>query len=94
MTDYRDGFPYPQVTKALRYEAEMVVALAKGGNDIDQPPFSPMGSANLRFPGPFLQKQIHSGREIEEPQKNEANREYQTRIMLRLMNGMSKFKHL
>ena len=25
-----------------------------------QPPFTPMGSANLRFPGPFLQKQIPS----------------------------------
>ena len=62
VTDYRDGFPYPQVTKALRYEAEMVVALAKGGNNIDQPPFSPMYSANLRFPGPFLQKQIPSSR--------------------------------
>ena len=33
--DYRDGFPYPQMTKALRYEAEMVVALKSGGRDID-----------------------------------------------------------
>ena len=33
--DYREGFPYPQMTKALRYEAEMVVALKSGGADID-----------------------------------------------------------
>ena len=30
------GFPYPQVTKALRYEGEMVVALKSGGSDISQ----------------------------------------------------------
>ncbi len=35
VVDSRDGFPYPQVTQALRYEAEMVVALKSGGNDID-----------------------------------------------------------
>lgn len=33
--DYRDGFPYPPMTNALRYEAEMVVALQSGGSDID-----------------------------------------------------------
>jgi len=33
--DYREGFPYPPMTKALRYEAEMVVALKSGGADID-----------------------------------------------------------
>lgn len=33
--DYRDGFPYPPMTRALRYEAEMVVALRSGGVDID-----------------------------------------------------------
>jgi len=33
--DYRDGFPYPPMTSALRYEAEMVVALKSGGADID-----------------------------------------------------------
>lgn len=32
--DTRNGFPYPQMTKALRYEAEMVVALKSGGRDI------------------------------------------------------------
>lgn len=32
----RDGHPYPQVTKELRYEAEMVVALKSGGSDISQ----------------------------------------------------------
>lgn len=32
---YRDGFPYPQMTQALRYEAEMVVALKSGGVNID-----------------------------------------------------------
>jgi fumarylpyruvate hydrolase len=35
VTDYREGFPYPAMTKALRYEAEMVVALKSGGTDID-----------------------------------------------------------
>ena len=35
VTDYRDGFPYPPMTRALRYEAEMVVALKSGGSDID-----------------------------------------------------------
>jgi fumarylpyruvate hydrolase len=29
-----DGFPYPPMTKALRYEAEMVVALKSGGANI------------------------------------------------------------
>jgi fumarylpyruvate hydrolase len=33
--DYRDGFPYPPMTEALRYEGEMVVALKSGGADID-----------------------------------------------------------
>jgi fumarylpyruvate hydrolase len=33
--DYRDGFPYPPMTRALRYEGEMVVALRSGGADID-----------------------------------------------------------
>ena len=32
--DSREGFPYPQATKALRYEAEMVVALKSGGKNI------------------------------------------------------------
>lgn len=32
--DSRAGFPYPQATKALRYEAEMVVALKSGGKDL------------------------------------------------------------
>lgn len=35
VTDYREGHPYPQMTKALRYEGEMVVALKSGGKDID-----------------------------------------------------------
>jgi fumarylpyruvate hydrolase len=35
LVDYREGHPYPQVTKALRYEGEMVVALKSGGSDID-----------------------------------------------------------
>lgn len=30
-----DGLPYPQLATALRYEAEMVVALKSGGKDID-----------------------------------------------------------
>ena len=34
--DSRDNFPYPQMTKELRYEAEMVVALKSGGSNIDQ----------------------------------------------------------
>ena len=34
--DYRDNFPYPSMTKALRYEAEMVVALKSGGANISQ----------------------------------------------------------
>ena len=34
--DYRDGFPYPQMTKELRYEVELVVALESGGHDIDE----------------------------------------------------------
>jgi fumarylpyruvate hydrolase len=33
--DCRDGFPYPPMTRALRYEGEMVVALKSGGADID-----------------------------------------------------------
>lgn len=33
--DYREGFPYPPMTRALRYEAEMVVALKSGGTNID-----------------------------------------------------------
>jgi len=32
----RDGHPYPPVTKELRYEAELVVALKTGGADISQ----------------------------------------------------------
>ena len=35
ISDNRDGFPYPPMTEALRYEAEMVVALKSGGSDID-----------------------------------------------------------
>lgn len=35
VTDYRDGFPYPSMTKALRYEGEMIVALQSGGANID-----------------------------------------------------------
>jgi fumarylpyruvate hydrolase len=34
--DYRDNFPYPPMTKELRYEAEMVVALKSGGANISQ----------------------------------------------------------
>ena len=34
--DCRDNFPYPSMTKALRYEGEMVVALKSGGSDIGQ----------------------------------------------------------
>ncbi len=30
-----EGFPYPPMTRALRYEGEMVVALKSGGADID-----------------------------------------------------------
>jgi fumarylpyruvate hydrolase len=33
--DSREGFPYPLMTSALRYEAEMVVALQSGGANID-----------------------------------------------------------
>lgn len=33
--DYREGFPYPPMTRALRYEGEMVVALRSGGTNID-----------------------------------------------------------
>lgn len=33
--DYREGFPYPSMTSALRYEGEMIVALKSGGADID-----------------------------------------------------------
>jgi fumarylpyruvate hydrolase len=32
--DCRDGFPYPSMTSALRYEGEMVVALKSGGTNI------------------------------------------------------------
>lgn len=32
----RNNFPYPPMTKALRYEVEMVVALKSGGSDISQ----------------------------------------------------------
>jgi fumarylpyruvate hydrolase len=32
----RDNFPYPQMTKELRYEAEMVVALKSGGANISE----------------------------------------------------------
>ncbi len=35
VSDYRKGFPYPPMTNALRYEAEMVVALKSGGANID-----------------------------------------------------------
>jgi fumarylpyruvate hydrolase len=35
VVDYRDGFPYPPMTEALRYEGEMVVALKSGGSNID-----------------------------------------------------------
>ncbi len=33
--DYREGFPYPPMTRECRYEAEMVVALRSGGVNID-----------------------------------------------------------
>jgi fumarylpyruvate hydrolase len=36
VVDSRDGFPYPAMTKALRYECEMVVALSGGGRDIHE----------------------------------------------------------
>ncbi|HSM39617.1 MAG TPA: fumarylacetoacetate hydrolase family protein, partial [Afifellaceae bacterium] len=35
VVDSREGFPYPPMTRALRYEGEMVVALHSGGADID-----------------------------------------------------------
>lgn len=35
IVDARDGFPYPPMTSALRYEGEMLVALKSGGKDID-----------------------------------------------------------
>lgn len=35
VVDYREGFPYPPMTEALRYEGEMVVALKRGGSNID-----------------------------------------------------------
>ncbi len=35
VVDYRKGHPYPPMTNALRYEAEMVVALKSGGANID-----------------------------------------------------------
>lgn len=34
VVDARDGFPYPPMTRALRYEVELVVALQSGGSDI------------------------------------------------------------
>lgn len=34
VVEARNGHPYPQMTKALRFEAEMVVALKSGGSDI------------------------------------------------------------
>jgi fumarylpyruvate hydrolase len=34
VVDYREGHPYPPMTQALRYEAEMVVALKSGGTNI------------------------------------------------------------
>ncbi len=34
VVDARDGFPYPPMTKELRYEVEMVVALSSGGSNI------------------------------------------------------------
>jgi fumarylpyruvate hydrolase len=34
VVDSGDGFPYPPMTKGLRYEAEMVVALRSSGSDI------------------------------------------------------------
>jgi fumarylpyruvate hydrolase len=34
IVDSRDGFPYPPMTSALRYEGELVVALKSGGADI------------------------------------------------------------
>lgn len=34
--DYRDNFPYPPMTQALRYEAELVVALKSGGANISE----------------------------------------------------------
>jgi fumarylpyruvate hydrolase len=36
VVDSREGFPYPQMTKELRYEAELVVALKSGGKDIKE----------------------------------------------------------
>ena len=36
VVDSREPFPYPLVTRALRYEGEMVVALHSGGTNIDQ----------------------------------------------------------
>jgi fumarylpyruvate hydrolase len=35
VVDYREGHPYPPMATALRYEAEMVVALKSGGSNID-----------------------------------------------------------
>ncbi|MBH98719.1 MAG: fumarylacetoacetate hydrolase [Rhodospirillaceae bacterium] len=35
ITDSREGHPYPSVTRALRYEGELVVALQSGGTNID-----------------------------------------------------------
>jgi fumarylpyruvate hydrolase len=35
VVDHREGFPYPPMTSALRYEGEMVVALKSGGANID-----------------------------------------------------------
>jgi fumarylpyruvate hydrolase len=36
VVDSRDGFPYPSMTEALRYEVEMVVALKSGGANIPE----------------------------------------------------------
>ncbi len=36
VVESRNGHPYPQVTRELRYEGEMVVALKSGGNDISE----------------------------------------------------------
>ncbi len=36
IVDYREGHPYPPVTRALRYEGEMVVALKSGGSNISE----------------------------------------------------------
>lgn len=35
VVDYREGHPYPLMATGLRYEAEMIVALKSGGENID-----------------------------------------------------------